>query len=137
MVIPCTLGTKSIMKLYKSINANCRIFDKKSCTVNFGGHCFYFAGRKNTAQTEGTIKKTGFVVTLHAMIFLRDRHFRLAYLSSSQNEFVSNSGSTSVAFMIRAATTALHIAVRCWVKPPLHQTRKHPLLSDSVSGGGQ
>jgi len=97
------------MKLYKSINANCRIFDKKSCTVNFGGHCFYFAGRKNTAQTEGTIKKTGFVVTLHAMIFLRDRHFRLAYLSSSQNEFVSNSGSTSVAFMIRAATTALHI----------------------------
>ena len=109
MVIPCTLGTKSIMKLYKSINANCRIFDKKSCTVNFGGHCFYFAGRKNTAQTEGTIKKTGFVVTLHAMIFLRDRHFRLAYLSSSQNEFVSNSGSTSVAFIIRAATTALHI----------------------------
>ena len=52
---------------------------------------------------------TGFVVTLHAMIFLHDRHFRLTYLSSSQNEFASNSGSTSVAFMIRAATTALHI----------------------------
>ena len=31
------------------------------------------------------------------------------YLSSRQKEFVSNSGSTSVAFIIRAATTALHI----------------------------
>jgi hypothetical protein len=31
------------------------------------------------------------------------------YLSSCQKEFVSNSGSTSVAFIIRAATTALHI----------------------------
>jgi hypothetical protein len=49
------------------------IFDNKSCTVNFGGHCFYFVGRrKNTAQTEGTIKNTWFVVTLHAMIFLHD-----------------------------------------------------------------
>ena len=52
---------------------------------------------------------TGFVVTLHAMIFLHDRHFRLTYLSSSQNEFASNSGRTSVAFNIPAATTALHI----------------------------
>jgi len=58
-------------------------------------------------------------------------------LSSCQNEFVSISGSTSVAFMIRAATTALHIALRCWFKPPLHRTRKYPLLSDSVGGGGQ
>lgn len=31
------------------------------------------------------------------------------YLSSRQKEFVSNSGNTSVAFIIRAATTALHI----------------------------
>lgn len=42
------------------------------------------------------------------MIFLHDKNL-LTYLSSCQNEFVSNSGSTSVAFMIRAATTALHI----------------------------
>lgn len=58
-------------------------------------------------------------------------------LSSRQKEFVSNSGSTSVAFIIRAATTALHIAVRCWFKPPLHRTRKYPLVSDSGGGGGQ
>ena len=32
---------------------------------------------------------------------------------------------------------ALHIALRCWDKPPLHRTRKYPLLSDSVGGGGQ
>jgi hypothetical protein len=33
MVLPCTLGIKSITKLYKSINANCIIFDKKSFAV--------------------------------------------------------------------------------------------------------
>jgi hypothetical protein len=57
------------------------------------------------------IKNTGFVVTLHAMIFLHHRHsgFTYLWLSSCQNEFVSSSGSTSVAFMIRATTTALHI----------------------------
>jgi hypothetical protein len=27
-----------------------------------------------------------------------------------------------------------HTALRCWVKPPLHQTRKYPLLSDSAGG---
>jgi len=30
-----------------------------------------------------------------------------------------------------------HTALRCWFKPPLHRTRKYPLLSDSVGGGGQ
>jgi hypothetical protein len=38
------------------------------------------------------------------------KHFRqITYLSSCHNEFMSNSVSTSVAFMICAATTALHI----------------------------
>ena len=27
-----------------------------------------------------------------------------------------------------------HTALRCWFKPPLHRTRKYPLLSDSVGG---
>ena len=77
---------------------------------HFGGGLLLLCWKKkNTAQTEGIIKSTGFVVTLHAMIFLHHRHFRQTYLSSCQNEFVSNSGSTSVAFMIRATTTALHI----------------------------
>jgi len=56
-------------------------------------------------QTEGSTKNTKFVVT-----HTQDKPFQTnTYLSSCQNEFVSNSGSTSVAFMIRAATTALHI----------------------------
>jgi hypothetical protein len=68
MVIPCTLGIKSITKLYKSIIANCRIFDKKSSAVNFGRTLLLLCRKKNTAQTEGTIKNTEFVVTLHAII---------------------------------------------------------------------
>lgn len=56
-------------------------------------------------QTEGSTKNTKFVVS-----HTQDKPFPTnTYLSSCQNEFVSNSGSTSVAFMIRAATTALHI----------------------------
>jgi hypothetical protein len=44
------------------------------------------------------------------MAFTYDRIFRQnTNLSSRQNEFASSSGSTSVAFIIRAATTALHI----------------------------
>jgi hypothetical protein len=44
------------------------------------------------------------------MAFTYDRILRRnTNLSSRQNEFASNSGSTSVAFIIRAATTALHI----------------------------
>ena len=35
--------------------------------------------------------------------------FENRYLSSCQKEFASNSGSTNVAFMIRAARTALQI----------------------------
>jgi hypothetical protein len=70
-------------------------------------NCFYFVERKIAAEA-GVIKDTGFVVIIMhaAMIFLNDRTFRLTYLSSCPNDFVSNSGSTSVAFMIRATTTA-------------------------------
>lgn len=58
------------------------------------------------ANTDRRIhKKHKFVVT-----HTQHKPFQTnTYLSSCQNEFVSNSGSTSVAFMIRAATTALHI----------------------------
>lgn len=38
-----------------------------------------------------------------------------SYLLSCQKEFVSNSGRTKVAFIILAASTALHIYMPQWV----------------------